>query len=141
MPPGDPAGPAGPGVRHDLGTRQESLIAALLTGGKPPAGLDGQRVRAQAIAMVRKRARAVARARPELAAALGPSFGLLFREYAASTAGAAHTGGAAADCQAFARYLRADRHTMSRTARQALRRAALGRPPRYRKARTTNAAS
>lgn len=132
MPPGDPADPAGPEARHDLGIRQESLIAALLTGSKPPAGMDGQRVRAQAIALVRKRTRAVARARPEFAAALGPSFGLLFREYAASTAGAVHTGGAAADCQAFARYMRADRHAMSRTARQALRRAALGRPPRNR---------
>jgi hypothetical protein len=132
VPPGDPADPAGPEARHDLGTRQKSLVAALLTGGKPPAGLDGQRVRAQSIALVRKRARAVARTRPELAAALGPSFSLLFREYAASTAGAAHTGDAAADCRAFARYVRASRHALSRTARQALRRAALGRPPRYR---------
>ena len=55
-------------ARDELGARQASLVAALVAGTAVPAGVDAERVRIQAAALLRKRGRDVARTRPELAA-------------------------------------------------------------------------
>src|SRR5262249_38050877 len=91
--------------RRELEVRQRSLVAALVAGAGPPVGPDGAPGRVQAAALVHKRARAVARAQPELAAALGGEFGPAFHGYAASRPGPA-PGCPAADAEEFARYLR-----------------------------------
>jgi hypothetical protein len=91
--------------RAELAARQRSLDAALVAGADPPTGLDPDRVRVQAAALLRKRGRAVARAQPELVAALGPEFGLLFESYARGRPGPPPDH-AATDAREFARYLR-----------------------------------
>jgi hypothetical protein len=65
-----------------------------------------ERVRIQAQALVRKRARSVARHRPDLAASLGDGFWPAFGQYAAQSAPPT---GRAADAKAFASYLRKTR--------------------------------
>jgi hypothetical protein len=70
--------------REGLAARQAELVAALVAGAPPPPGLDAERVRVQAVALLRKRGRSAARAEPELAAALGREFGAAFAAYAAA---------------------------------------------------------
>ena len=109
--------------RRELEVRQRSLVAALVAGADPPADLDAARVRVQAAALVRKRARAVARAQPELAVALGREFGPAFHLYATSRPGPA-PGCTAADAGEFARYLRGAGQGRGREVRRAAARVA-----------------
>jgi hypothetical protein len=91
----------------ELAARQRSLVAALVAGGTPPAGVDPERVRIQALALVRKRSRSVARHRPELAASLGADFWSAFQRYAA--ADPTPPAKTSSDAKRFARYLRKSR--------------------------------
>ena len=124
MPSAEPAGAMQPALRRELETRQRALVAALVAGADPPAGMDGGRIEIQAAALLRKRGRAVARTWPELAAALGPAFGRYFEDYTTTSGGPA-PGGSAADGRAFARYLLGiSRRGMSREVIRAARRTA-----------------
>ena len=101
---GDAASSSREAARHELEVRQRSLVAALVAGAEVPAGVDQARIQAQAAALIAKRARIVARAEPELAAALGSSFRAAFHAYAVSqTEG--WPGSSAAEARAFGRYL------------------------------------
>jgi hypothetical protein len=91
----------------ELAARQLSLVKALVAGGAPPAGVDPERVRVQALALVRKRSRSVARHRPELAAALGADFWPAFQRYAA--ADRTPPANTSSDAKRFARYVRLSR--------------------------------
>jgi hypothetical protein len=119
----EPVHPAERAGRDELEARQRSLVAALVAGAEPPADMDADRIRVQAAALVHKRARAVARAQPELAAALGPDFGAAFRGYATGRPGPA-PGCTAADAEDFARYLDGSGHSRNRAVRHAARRVA-----------------
>ena len=88
----------------ELAARQLSLVTALVAGGTPPAGVDPDRVRIQALALLRKRSRSVARHRPELAASLGADFWPAFQRYAA--ADPTPPANTSSDAQRFARYVR-----------------------------------
>ena len=100
----DPAGLPGPGAAAEsLAARQLALVSALVAGAAPPAGMDQERVHVQAQALLRKRARSVARHQPDVAASLGDGFWPAFEQYAARSAPPA---GSAADARAFAGYLR-----------------------------------
>src|SRR5215472_14109187 len=101
MKPGRPDG--------ELAARQLSLVKALVAGGTPPAGVDPDRVRIQALALVRKRSRSVARHRPELAASLGADFWPAFQRYAA--ADPTPPANTSSDAKRFARYLRKSRRS------------------------------
>ena len=68
--------------------------------------MDPERVHVQAQALLRKRARSVARHEPDVAASLGDGFWPAFEEYAAQSALPAD---GAADAKAFARYIRKTR--------------------------------
>lgn len=115
--------------RAELGLRQCSLIAALVAGADPPPDMDAERIRVQAAALIRKRDRIVARAQPELAAALGPEFSLVFHDYATSRPGP-RPGCAAEDAREFARYLLRSAPARSREVRRAARRVARRWPGR-----------
>jgi hypothetical protein len=79
-------------IRSRLAAEQARLLQAL-TGQAPPlADFDADRVRACATALLRKRARAVARAWPGLARALGKAFAGRFAAFAAQTS-LPHQGG------------------------------------------------
>lgn len=91
----------------DLAARQLSLVTALVAGGAPPAGVDPERVRIQALALVRKRSRSVARHRPELAASLGADFWPAFQRYAA--AHPTRPVNISSDAKQFTRYVRKSR--------------------------------
>jgi hypothetical protein len=93
----------------ELAARQLSLVTALVAGGTPPAGVDPERVRIQALALVRKRSRSVARHRPELAVSLGTDFWPAFQRYAA--AGPTPPANSSSDAKRFARYLRKSRRS------------------------------
>jgi hypothetical protein len=80
-------------------------VAALVAGAEPPEGVDGDRVRVQAAALLRKRGRGVAHAAPDLAVALGPDFRDAFASYARGRPGPPPDC-AADDAAEFARYLR-----------------------------------
>jgi hypothetical protein len=100
-------GKGGPGASAgSLAARQLALVSALVAGAAPPAGMAKERVRIQAQALVRKRARSVARHQPDVAASLGDGFWPAFEQYAAQSAPPASS---AADAKAFARYLRKTR--------------------------------
>ena len=90
-----------------LAERQRDLVAALVTGAAAPAGVPPDRVRAQALALVGKRARTVARREPGLAARLGEEFWPAFQRYAATQPRPPEN--SAADARAFRRYARAGR--------------------------------
>ena len=92
-----------------LAARQLSLVTALVAGGTPPAGVDPERVRIQALALVRKRSRSVARHRPELADSLGADFWPAFQRYAA--ADPTPPANTSSDAKRFARYLRKSRRS------------------------------
>jgi hypothetical protein len=111
-------------ARDELGARQASLVAALVAGTAVPAGVDAERVRIQAAALLRKRGRDVARTRPELAAALGKSFGAAFADYARRLP---REGRSADDAAAFARYLLSSQYGRSREVRRAARHIVLAR--------------
>jgi hypothetical protein len=91
----------------DLAARQLSLVTALVAGGAPPAGVDSERVRIQAQALVRKRSRSVTRHRPELAASLGADFWPAFQRYAAARP--TPPANTSSDAKRFARYVRKSR--------------------------------
>ena len=95
-----------------LAARQLSLVTALVAGGTPPAGVDPERVRIQAQALVRKRSRSVARHRPELAASLGAGFWPAFQHYAAADLTPPEN--TSSDAKRFARYLRKSRRSRLR---------------------------
>jgi hypothetical protein len=111
-------------ARDELAARQASLVAALVAGAGAPTGLDGERVRIQAEALLRKRGRGVSHAEPELAAALGTSFGPAFAEYAT---GRPQEGRYADDAAAFARYLLSSKYGRDREVRRAARHVTLAR--------------
>ncbi len=87
-----------------LAARQLSLVTALVAGGTPPAGVDSERVRIQALALVRKRSRSVARYRPDLVASLGAGFWPAFQRYAA--ADPTPPANTSSDARRFARHVR-----------------------------------
>lgn len=89
-------------ARDELAARQAALVAALVGGAEVPAGLDADRVRIQAAALLRKRGRHAALAAPELAAALGADFASAFAAYAEDRPA---RGGSAYDALDFARHL------------------------------------
>jgi hypothetical protein len=91
----------------ELAARQLSLVTALVAGGTPPAGVDPERVRIQALALVRKRSRSVARHRPELAGSLGADFWPAFQRYAA--ADPTPPANTSSDARRFTRYVRKSR--------------------------------
>ncbi len=91
----------------ELAARQLSLVTALVAGGAPPAGVDPERIRIQAQALVRKRSRSVTRHRPELAASLGADFWPAFQRYAA--AHPTPPADTSSDTKRFARYVRKSR--------------------------------
>ena len=100
----DPPGLADHGASAgSLAARQLALVSALVVGAAPPAGMDQERVKVQARALLRKRARSVARHQPDVAASLGEGFLAAFEQYAAHSAPPT---GSAADAMAFARYIR-----------------------------------
>ena len=111
-------------ARDELGARQASLIAALVAGAGTPTGVDAERVRIQAAALLAKRGRGVAHAEPELAAALDKSFGAAFADYARRLP---REGRSADDAAAFARYLLSSQYGRSREVRQAARHIVLAR--------------
>lgn len=94
----------------ELAARQLSLVTALVAGGAPPAGVDPERVRIQALALVRKRSRSVARHRPELAASLGADFWPAFQRYAA--ADPTPPANTSSDAKRFARHVRKSRRSV-----------------------------
>jgi hypothetical protein len=96
------------GNRARLAAEQAALVRALVGGGPVPGGFDPDRVRATATALAGKRARAVARAWPGLAAELGPDFTRWFLADAAGRPPPAR-GGALADGLAFADALARER--------------------------------
>lgn len=103
----DSPGLAGPGASAcSLAARQLALVSALVAGTAPPAGMAPERVRVQAQALLRKRARSVARHQPDVAARLGDGFWPAFEQYAAQSVLPAD---GAADARAFARYIRKTR--------------------------------
>ena len=102
-----PGGPAGPGASAGaLAARQPALVSALVAGTAPPSGMAQERVHVQAQALLRKRARSVARHQPDVAASLGEGFWPAFEQYAARSAPPVD---GAADAKAFASYLRKTR--------------------------------
>jgi hypothetical protein len=112
-------------ARDELGARQASLVAALVAGAAVPAGVDAERVRIQAAALLHKRGRGVARTGPELAAALGKSFGAAFADYARRLPREGRS--ADDDAAAFARYLLSSQYGRNREVRQAARHIVLAR--------------
>ena len=111
-------------ARDELGARQASLVAALVAGAAVPAGVDAERVRIQSAALRHKRGRGVARTEPELAAALGTSFGAAFAGYARRRP---RQGCSADDAAAFARYLLRSQYGRNREVRQVARHIVLAR--------------
>jgi hypothetical protein len=95
-----------PEARAQLKLQQAALVTALMAQGEPPPEFDAVRLSAAAATLVRKRARAVARAWPGMARALGRRFGRLFGSYA-EAAKLPRVGGPLADGRAFARWLAA----------------------------------
>ena len=70
------------GARRRLAFEQARLLGALTTGAAAPAGFDRERVAAATESLSSKRARAVARAWPRLARAMGDEFAVSFANYA-----------------------------------------------------------
>jgi len=69
--------------REELARRQAALVAALVRGAPPPPDMELARVRAAAVALLRKRAGEVARVWPLLAASHGPQWSDVFVDWAA----------------------------------------------------------
>ena len=107
----DPPGLADPGAdpgasasAGSLAARQLALVSALVAGAAPPAGMAEDRVHIQAQALLRKRARSVARHQPDVAASLGDGFWPAFQRYAA--ADPTPPANTSSDAQRFARHVR-----------------------------------
>jgi hypothetical protein len=90
------------GRRARLAARQAELITALY-GGPPAEGLDARLVTLTSVSLARKRARAVARAWPALARALGADLADQFTAFARVTP--PPEGGALADGLAFSKVI------------------------------------
>ena len=88
--------------RARLAARQAELISALY-GGPPTEGLDARLVALTSVSLAHKRARAVARAWPALARALGPGLGNQFTAFARVTP--PPEGGGLADGLAFSQVI------------------------------------
>ncbi|HKQ03627.1 MAG TPA: hypothetical protein VJ464_00735 [Blastocatellia bacterium] len=69
-------------ARQQLARLQAQLVGALVEGTTAPADFDGSRLAAAAEALISKRARAVARAWPQLARVFGDEFAASFASYA-----------------------------------------------------------
>jgi hypothetical protein len=69
--------------RADLATRQQALVAALVTGTELPCGFDPMRVQAAANVLLNKRARDVAHAWPALRAGHGTRWLEVFSTFGA----------------------------------------------------------
>ena len=93
-------------ARAQLAAQQAVLVRALMARGELPPDFDVVRLRAAAASLARKRARAMARAWPGLARALGRRFDGLFAAYA-EAATLPRQGGPLADGRAFAHWLAA----------------------------------
>jgi hypothetical protein len=93
-----------PDARARLAARQEQLMRALMEQGPGPEACDTARLRATAEALASKRAQAVARAWPGLAADLGEGFRERFDLLMAQVP-LPHAGGPLADGRTFARLL------------------------------------
>ena len=93
-----------PEARARLAAQQAELLRALVERAPSPADFDEARLRAAAHALVLKRAQAVARAWPGLAAGLGERFQERF-EFFAKHWPLPHEGGPVADGHTFARML------------------------------------
>jgi hypothetical protein len=91
-------------ARRRLEEEQARLLRALAGHAAPPEEFDAARVRAAAEALAHKRARALARAWPGLARALGENFAGRFAAFAAVTP-LPRAGGPLADGRAFAAHL------------------------------------
>lgn len=87
-----------------LAERQAKLVSALVAGGASPDGFDAARVALTARTLVNKRLREVARAWPELVAALGARFAARFTEFATSHP-PPEVGGPLVDGHRFGRWL------------------------------------
>lgn len=61
-------------MRDELARQQAELVAALVDGGPPPPGVDGDRLRVAAAALLEKRGRAIERTWPRLAMALATAW-------------------------------------------------------------------
>lgn len=94
---------------------QEALIRSLTGDGRPPEGVDRDRLAASARTLAVKRSRSVAAIWPSLAASLDDRFATEFAEFAATVSLPAR-GGPLADGWAFARWL-TDRGTFPSAAR------------------------
>src|SRR5437870_4415565 len=92
--------------RAKLAELQAELLHNLAGKAALPVGFDATRLQATAESLARKRARAVARAWPALADALGEEFGIRFAPFATAT-GLPAVGGPLADGRAFAQTLAA----------------------------------
>jgi hypothetical protein len=90
--------------RARLGQMQAALVGALTGAAAPPVVFEPVRFQAAAQSLAGKRRRAVVRAWPNLAAALGDRFLQRFVEFAAQTP-LPRWGWALADGRAFARWL------------------------------------
>jgi hypothetical protein len=90
--------------RQSLADQQARLVAALTAGAAPPAAFDPAQLSAAVRSLYRKRARAVAKTWPALAASLGDRFDDLFAAYA--IAHPLPVDGALADGHVFADHLR-----------------------------------
>lgn len=69
--------------RAELASRQAALVAALVTGGQGPDGVDAGRLAVARRALLRKRAGEVAAAWPLLAASVGQGWTASFAAWAA----------------------------------------------------------
>ena len=118
-----------------LAALQAELVAALAGRVDPPTGFDAARIRATAVSLASKRRRAVARAWPGIATALGDHYAERFDAYA-ETNPLPRDGGPLADGRAFLRWLDARGETLDECRLQALavdlrhRRTATGLAPR-----------
>ncbi len=92
--------------RARLAAMQTEVLQALTGLDAVPDGFDPMRLRAAGEALLRKRARAAARAWPVLARSLGAEFDPLFTMFAAVTP-LPRRGGPLADGRGFARFLAA----------------------------------
>jgi hypothetical protein len=92
-------------ARANLGQKQAALMAALVGAAPAPAGFESTRLQTAARSLASKRRRSVARAWPNLVAALGDRYFQLFDDFAAQTPLPRH-GGPLADGYAFAHRLR-----------------------------------
>jgi hypothetical protein len=90
--------------RAQIATEQAALVKALIKSGPPPGEFDSSALHVTAASLVRKRMRAVMRAWPSLAQALGPRLVELFEGYARGEA-LPVLGGPIADGRAFVRWL------------------------------------